>query len=165
MRPMLLALVALLAMALPAQASSRRDPWSILGLKPGTRMVIVDLDGGTHEGRYVESPSDALLFDSTDGRAEMAVSYIAVVRAARTSMAMETVFATWANLSRLPAKATIRVSLLRGAPVEGQLEKVTENELLLLQAGKATALPRTEIVRVALLGKGTEEPVFLLPRD
>ncbi|MBL8216176.1 MAG: hypothetical protein JNK87_35985 [Bryobacterales bacterium] len=162
---MLLALVALLAMALPAKATSRRDPWSVLGLKPGMRMVIVDLDGGTHEGRYVDSPAKALVFDSTDGRAEMDVSYIAVVRAARSSAVLETVFATWGNLSRLPAKSHVRVSMLRGGTVEGQFDKVSEQALVLIDAGKAVTLPRTDILRVALVTKGVEEAVFLLPRD
>ena len=95
-------------------------------------MVIVDLDGGTHEGRYVDSPARALVFDSTDGRAEMDVSYIAVVRAARSSEVLETVFATWGNLSRLKAKSLLRVSILRGSIIEGQLDKVTEQALVLL---------------------------------
>ena len=150
-----------LALALASAATASADVWATLAPKPGTKLVVMDVDGHVEKGRLLEWTTEAVAIQTETGRVDLSAEAVSVIRAAGPLGDFHTVYAPWENVGRLPAWQKIRVVRSKGMPVDGRLSRGTEEGITVARpGGKTVFVTRGDIRKVRILLKSGAETGF-----
>jgi hypothetical protein len=153
---------AILALVLGACAIRAGGRWTAVALDPGTRLIVMDVDGRVHDGQLAEWTPDGLAMKTASARVKLEREGVAVVRAAGPFGDLHTVYAPWENLTHLSIGQRIRIIRTDGIWMDGKLAGNTEEEISLEQSAKTVFVERPRIHKVRILLRSSTEEAAMI---
>jgi hypothetical protein len=120
-------------------------------IKAGTKVAIIRVDGKIHRGKAGAIGPQGLSIQTATGSLDVPSAEIAIIRAAGPFGDFHTIYAPWANLSRVPIGENVRIIRTDLSQVRGRLDGVTEAGLSVLTLKKSVFVARQKIRKAGVL--------------